>query len=248
MIPLFRLAGIFLFLALLHLPANRTDAWFEEQARHVFEERWLPMLDSFSLSERFRAVSAFYAFPKWGVPVLRKSLKKYGPRMDSWRKAMLLGVLGTEEDLLQIYGLYRKNPDLERPEVWEGAMERLYWKFRIPPLQELELKNLKLTKIRKVKIGDGYQHSAVNIWFKIVNPSSQHLILKPVFDFWIGHPESPLEKLWFRVKAKSTVNYKIPVMMRLPPGRGKARVDLRILELGSDSILAHRTMFLALEN
>ena len=67
----------------------------------------------------------------------------------------MLGVLGTEEDLLQIYGLYRKTPDLERLEVWEGAMERLYWKFRIPPLQELELKNLKLTKIRKVKIGDG---------------------------------------------------------------------------------------------
>ena len=116
------------------------------------------------------------------------------------------------------------------------------------PIYVTKEQNLKLTKIRKVKIGDGYQHSAVNIWFKIVNPSSQHLILKPVFDFWIGHPESPLEKLWFRLKAKSTVTYKIPVMMRLPLGRGKARVDLRILELGSGSILAHRTMFLALEN
>ncbi|GIS36906.1 MAG: hypothetical protein Ct9H90mP8_3260 [Pseudomonadota bacterium] len=58
------------------------------------------------------------------------------------------------------------------------------------------------------------------------------MLVQPHFDFWIGKPEAPPAKRWVQVPAGKTVRVRVPMMFRVPLGRGKIRVDVRIRELG----------------
>ena len=49
----------------------------------------------------------------------------------------------------------------------------------------------------------------------------------------IRNMSAPPEERWIRVKAKTAVKIRIPLMFRIPFGRGKVRVDLRLQELGA---------------
>ena len=66
------------------------------------------------------------------------------------------------------------------------------------------------------------------------------------FDFLIVIPEAPPAKRWVQVPAGNTVRVRVPMMFRVPLGRGKVRVDVRIRELGLGQNLIHQTAFLAL--
>ena len=143
-----------------------------------------------------KAVQAFYAFPKWGLPLIRKSLDEGGIGIEPWRAVMLLGMIGEQKDISRILGIIQNNPQLPRPEVWEGAMERLYWKYRIPPKTELEIIELNMKKSRNTELKKAYQLSAASIEFQLQNPSKQNLLVQPHFDFWIGKPEAPPAKRW----------------------------------------------------
>ncbi len=211
----FRPTFVSIFSALLLISASTpVNAWFADEAQLAFEEQWLPMLDSPSATERLQAVQAFYAFPEWGLPLIRKSLDEGGIGIEPWRAVMLLGMIGEQKDISRILGIIQNNPQLPRPEVWEGAMERLY--------------------------------CAASIEFQLQNPSQQTLLVQPHFDFWIGKPEAPPAKRWVQVPAGKTVRVRVPMMFRVPLGRGKIRVDVRIRELGLGQNLLHQTAFLAL--
>ena len=129
------------------------------------------MLDSPSATERLQAVQAFYAFPEWGLPLIRKSLDEGGIGIEPWRAVMLLGMIGEQKDISRILGIIQNNPQLPRPEVWEGAMERLYWKYRMPPKTALKIKELNLKKTRNTELKEGFQLSAASIEFQLQNPS-----------------------------------------------------------------------------
>ena len=231
---------------LLFWPPSSAKAWFADEARLAFEERWLPLLDSPSASERLLAVQSFLAFPEWGLPLIRKSLDEGGIGIEPWRAVMLLGMLGEEKDIPRILRILKNNQELQRSEVWEGALERLYWKYRMPPDKGLKIKNLNLKKTRNTELENGFQRSAASIEFQLQNPSKQALLVQPYFDFWIGKPEAPPAKSWIRVPARQTVRVRVPMMFRVPLGREKIRVDVRIQELGLKQSVLHQTAFLAL--
>ena len=125
-------------------------------------------------------------------------------------------------------------------------MERLYWKYRLPPKTELEIIELNLKKSRNTELKKGFQLSAASIEFQLQNPSQQTLLVQPHFDFWIGKPEAPPAKRWVQVPARKTLRVRVPMMFRVPLGRGKIRVDVRIRELGLEQYLIHQTALLAL--
>ena len=231
---------------LLFWPPSSAKAWFADEARLAFEERWLPLLDSPSASERLFAVQSFLAFPEWGLPLIRKSLDEGGIGIEPWRAVMLLGMLGEEKDIPRILKILKNNPELQRPEVWVGALERLYWKYRLPPESKIKINNLNFIKTSKNKNQDRFQHLAASIEFQLKNPSKQALLVQPYFDFWIGKPEAPPAKSWIRVPARQTVRVRVPMMFRVPLGREKIRVDVRIQELGLKQSVLHQTAFLTL--
>ena len=75
----FRSTFVSIFSALLLIWAfTPVNAWFADEAQLEFEEQWLPMLDSPSATERLKAFQAFYAFPEWGLPLIRKRLDEGG--------------------------------------------------------------------------------------------------------------------------------------------------------------------------
>ena len=243
----FRPTFVSIFSALLLIWASTpVNAWFADEAQLAFEEQWLPMLDSPSATERLQAVQAFYAFPEWGLPLIRKSLDEGGIGIEPWRAVMLLGMIGEQKDISRILGIIQNNPQLPRPEVWEGAMERLYWKYRMPPKTALKIKELNLKKTKNTELKEGFQLSAASIEFQLQNPSQQTLLVQPHFDFWIGKPEAPPAKRWVQVPAGKTVRVRVPMVFRVPLGRGKIRVDVRIRELGLEQYLIHQTALLAL--
>lgn len=241
-----RLLFVILILCSLSLQPRQSFAFFEEQGRYAFEKHWLPKLESPVLGERFRAMQAFLAFPEWGTPLLRGSLKDSGGIARPWRAAMLLGVLGNEEDLNLLLNYQQQKQELDRPDAWLGAIERLYWKTRIPPEKSLSLGKLAISKTRKPVMMNKTLREAASIQFQLVNRSSQMRLVLPRFDFWIGKPESVPELKLIRIKPKSAVNVTFPVVFRVSPARQKVRLDLRIRELGAPSTLIHQTAFLAL--
>ena len=105
-----------------------------------------------------------------------------------------------------------------------------------------------INKTRKVEKNNIFQRSSASLEFMISNPSTQTLLLKPIFDFWVGQPESPPEERWIRVKAKTDVMIRIPLIFLIPHGRGKVRVDLRLMELGAWQPIVHQLVFLALDS
>ena len=212
----FRPTFVSIFSALLLIWASTpVNAWFADEAQLAFEEQWLPMLDSPSATERLQAVQAFYAFPEWGLPLIRKSLDEGGIGIEPWRAVMLLGMIGEQKDISRILGIIQNNPQLPRPEVWEGAMERLYWKYRMPPKTALKIKELNLKKTRNTELKEGFQLSAASIEFQLQNPSQQTLLVQPHFDFWIGKPEAPPAKRWVQVPAGKTVRVRVPMVFRV---------------------------------
>lgn len=239
-----RLICLFLFLSFLTVHPCEVRAFFEDHGRYAFERDWLPKLESPLPGERFRAVRAFLAFPEWGAPLLRGSLKDSGEIVQPWRAAMLLGMLGNEEDLNLLLSVQQKTPALKRTEVWLGAIERLYWKTRVPPEKPLTLGKLIFSSTRKIARVKKTMRAAASIQFQLVNRSSQMRLVLPQFDFWIGRPESVPELTLIRVKPKSAVNLSVPIVFRVPSGRQKVRLDLRIRELGVSTPLIRQTAFL----
>ena len=116
----------------------------------------------------------------------------------------------------------------------------------MPPKTGLKIKELNLKKTRNTELKEGFQLSAASIEFQLQNPSQQTLLVQPHFDFWIGKPEAPPAKRWVQVPAGKTVRVRVPMVFRVPLGRGKIRVDVRIRELGLGQNLLHQTVFLAL--
>ena len=207
----FRLTFVSIFSALLLIWASTpVNAWFADEAQLAFEEQWLPMLDSPSATKRLQAVQAFYAFPQWGLPLIRKSLDEGGIGIEPWRAVMLLGMIGEQKDISRILGIIQNNPQLPRPEVWEGAMERLYWKSRMPPKTALKIKELNLKKTRNTELKEGFQLSVASIEFQLQNPSQQTLLVQPHFNFWIGKPEAPPAKRWVKAPAVSYTHLTLP--------------------------------------
>ena len=103
-----------------------------------------------------------------------------------------------------------------------------------------------MIKTQNIKIQDRFQRSATSIEFQLQNPSTQAMLVQPYFDFWIGKPVVPPAKRWIRVPAGQTVRVRVPMKFRVPLGRAKIRVDVRIQELGLKQSVLHQTAFLAL--
>ena len=99
-------------------------AFFEEQVKYGFEDRWLPMLADTAPEKRFQAMQAFLTYPEWGLPVLRDSIKTPESDNHSWQIAMLIGMLGDASDIPLLLTRWRKLDKHERSEVWLGAMQR----------------------------------------------------------------------------------------------------------------------------
>ena len=176
------IVGIFLI-----WPSSLVQAWFTDKARLDFEDYWLPLLDSPSSSERLLAVQAFLAFPEWGLPLIRKTLDEGGIGLEPWRAAMLLGMFGEKKDISRILKILQNNPQLQRPEVWEGAMERLYWKYRLPPETGLEIIDLNIRKVQRLDDQKKFQRYSTSIEFQLENPSQQTMLIQPHFRFWMGN-------------------------------------------------------------
>lgn len=235
------IVGIFLI-----WPSSFVQAWFTDEARLDFEEYWLPLLDSPSSSERLLSIQAFLAFPEWGLPLIRKSLDEGGIGLEPWRAAMLLGMLGEKKDISRILKILQNNPQLQRPDVWEGAMERLYWKYRLPPGTGLKINELNIRIVKRLDDQRKFQRFSTSIEFQLENPSQQTMVVQPNLRFWIGKPEAPPAKRWIQVPPQKTIRVKVPMQFRVPLGRGKIRVDVRIQELGLGPYILHQTAFLAL--
>ena len=234
---------LFIAIALLSKTKNAL-AWFDEMDHSIFNDDLYKLLKSDSLDVRYKTINAFLSHPKVGINVLRNNFNKSGK--NDWQLIMLLGFIGEYKDLKDIYAFYRSNNITNYKKIYIGTIERLYFKYRLGNISNLNFKDFKITKIENIEKNKEYNKIYTNLKILVENKSNNSIIIEPSFNFWIGKPEiyPEIKLLWIQKKTNKVFNY--PLNIKVPSERYKIRIDLRLKELGASENIIHRTAFLKL--
>ena len=230
---------VFFHVGFLRIPSAR--AFFEEQVKYEFEDRWLHMLGDTAPEKRFQAHQAFLTYPKWGLPVLRKSIKSPESENQSWQIAMLIGMLGNESDIPLLLKSWRQFKKHERSEVWLGAMQRLYWKNYVPSKIIPKLKSLSVNPSKNLTEGEK-DSKKVDLFYEIENPAPVPRLVKVTVQFWQTRIQEKLPAKYFLIPAGGLLKSNFPVHILPVPYAKNIRLDLRIWEVGVSEPLVHQTV------
>ena len=216
--------------------SNNAKAFFENQTKYQFENKWLTMLNDISPKNRFKAMRVFLVNPKLGLPILRNSIDNFKKGNTPREVLALIGMLGDSSDLLNLLEIWKKLLVKNRSEVLLGAMERIYLQQRVPVVVKPKLKKLSVNFIGKDEKKNAF------IEYHIKNASRYPIFLKVKINFWKTNSKEniPSEFLWL----KSAGLEKSLIKTKLVPSEHtkNIRIDFRIFEIGSNNELLHQTI------
>ena len=232
---------ILLFFYLGFFRISSAHAFFEEQVKYGFVDRWLQMLSDTSPEKRFHARQAFLTYPEWGLPVLRNSIKNPGNDYHSWQFALLIGMLGNASDIPILLKKWRQLEKQERSEVWLGAMQRLYWKNYVPSEIIPKLKRISVNPLINFD-EEEKEGKKVNLLYLIENPAPIPRFVRVTLQLWQTLIQEKIPEKYFYIPAGGSLKSKIPVRI-LPLAYAKnIRLDFRIWEVGVPKPMLHQTV------
>jgi hypothetical protein len=233
--------SLILLLSAAGMGASTAHAFFENQARYAFEQRWLPMLSDESPQKRFQAIRAFLAYPAWGLPVLRNTLMSAETENLNWQIVMLIGMLGEPTDIPPLLKIWREQEDPQRSAVWLGAMQRLYWKNRISGGATPILTSLTLNYLEKDPAVEAEEKNAV-IQFQIDNPARSPLFIRVSAHFWKTPIQEELPSKYFWLPAGGKIEANLQTLFSAVEHTDDVRLDFRVWEVGRAKELLHQTI------
>ena len=211
-------------------------AQFESLIRSQLSVHWLPNLQDRSERVRYQARQAFFAFPEWGLPVLREAIRST-EIPERWQFVALLGVLGSQEDIPFLLEKMDNQAQITRIDVWEGSVERLYWKYRVPVSGKFLISQLYVKPLEVVPSAQGQSILRGSLHYKLANPTSAPKLLYPQIHFWRAKQTLPHYFRYHWVASGSTVDQKIPVELHYDSESPTIRVDFHLKEPGEDAPL-----------
>ena len=233
-------------LLVLVLEASSAYANYEARLAHAFGTRWIHQLNAPELGQRLQAVQAFLAFPELGLPHLRNSLGDPEFAAEHWPAAFLLGLFGERRDVrFLLDSLQYRREQLERPEVWRGALERLYLRTRPQESVELQLTKLSL-KILGNKIIEGKRVISAQLHSALMNPGKNSVLAEISLHLWgAGMAEVPQPRLvWLVPKTSNPQTFSLE--MSMDAEGDPIRLDFWVHHVGTDEPLLHQKALLPL--
>jgi hypothetical protein len=233
-------------LLMLLLGAASTPANYEARLAHAFGTRWIHQLNAPELDQRVQAVQAFLAFPELGLPHLRNSLATSESTTGRWPAAFLLGLLGERRDVRFLLNpLQYHREQLERPEVWRGALERLYLRTRTQELFELQLTKLSL-KVLGNEIIEGRRVTSVQLDSALLNRGKNSGLVEISLHLWgAGITVAPQSRLvWLVPETSNPQTFSLEMSMAAEGD--PIRLDFWVHHVGSSERLLHQKALLPL--
>ena len=74
---------ILFFISYFILSIPPTHGHFECIIQNDLRREWLPLLADPALDNRFKAIQAFFAFPQWALPIVRKAITNHSKSFKS---------------------------------------------------------------------------------------------------------------------------------------------------------------------
>ena len=241
-----RIRMLVALLLMLLLGAASTPANYEARLAHAFGTRWIHQLNAPELDQRVQAVQAFLAFPKLGLPHLRNSLATSESTTGRWPAAFLLGLLGERRDVRFLLNpLQYHREQLERPEVWRGALERLYLRTRTQESFELQLTKLSL-KVLGNEIIEGRRVTSVQLDSALLNRGKNSGLVEISLHLWgAGITVAPQPRLvWLVPETSNPQTFSLEMSMAAEGD--PIRLDFWVHHIGSSERLLHQKALLPL--
>lgn len=235
-------------LVLLVLLGGTSSALANYEARlaHAFGTRWIHQLNAPELGQRVQAVQAFLAFPEFGIPHLRGSLANPEFVTGRWPAAFLLGVLGERRDIRFLLSpLQYRLHELERPEVWRGALERLYLRTRPPEPTQLQLTKLSL-KVLSNEVVEGRREISAKLHSALVNAGKNSVLAEISLHLWGAGRVTPLQSqlVWLVPETPNSQTFSLEMSME--SAGGPMRLDFWVHHVGTRERLLHQKALIPL--
>ncbi|MBC8258428.1 MAG: hypothetical protein H8E38_05390 [SAR324 cluster bacterium] len=228
---------LLMFMMLIVSPAQ---AFFENQAKYAFEQRWLPMLVDSEAEKRFQAMQAFLTFPNWGLPVLRKSLKNSDSTGENWQTAMLIGMLGDSADIPVLLEKWRELKNIEHKTVWLGAVRRLYRKNYLPATLPPKLTSLSVIFPKKAAEDQNDTMKTASLSFSIDNPASVARLIRVGVHFWRTRLQENMPERYYWIPAGAQIESSIDVRILPVVHSSSIRLDFRLWDVGKSVPTLHQ--------
>ncbi|MGK5091490.1 hypothetical protein WDW89_05655 [Deltaproteobacteria bacterium TL4] len=225
----------------LTLMSSEVEAHFESLIQYDLRSHWLPMLGDMDLANRYEATQTLLLFPQWSLPVLRESLTEPQYSSFHWRIAFLLGVLGDPQDIdLLLQNFIQTDPPFQR-KVWIGALERIYWRYRVPASTRLLVTRLSFIATAERSTDEKSLENALIgiLFYKIVNPDIQARLVRVQVDVWNAQlPQNfPLQYHW--ILSGRDIEAKVPLELHPREEANTVRIDFKVKEVGGTETLAY---------
>ena len=226
--------------------ASAVHANYEARLAHAFGTRWIHQLNTPELGQRMQAVQAFLAFPELGLPHLRNSLADPEFATGRWPAAFLLGMLGERRDVRFLLSpLQYRLEQLERPEVWRGALERLYLRTRTQEPIQLQLRALSL-KILRNELVENERVISAQLDSALVHGRKNSVLAEVSLHLWgVRMAEPPQPRLVWLVSGvpnQQTFSLEMAVEAEGDP----IRLDFWVHHVGTRERLLHQKALLPL--
>ena len=239
---------IWLFLsALVFIQFNTSHAFFEDQARYAYEQKWLPMLDDPSAKNRFKAYRAFLAFPEWGLPLLHKSINSAESPESVWREAMLIGMIGDQKDAFTLLKRWRKlqhtNPENRnlKSDIWLGAITRLYQKKYVPDSRKPEISSLNI-HIKKVSSGSKKEKKySARVTYQIDNPSPFPRLVRFNLNLWKTRIRENIPERYYWIASGGRIETSLTINIYPIKATSFARMDFKVSDVAHPETNFHKT-------
>jgi hypothetical protein len=216
-------------------------AFFENQTQYAFQHRWLPMLSDASPEKRFQAMRAFLVYPEWGLPVLRNSIMNSDSENVSWQIVMLIGFLGDSSDVPHLLKIWRELENIERSEVWLGAMQRLYWKNHVSGGASPKLTSLTVNFLA-IESAAQNDEKTVLLAYRIDNPARSPRFIRVSGRFWKTRIQENLPAKYYWLPARGRIESSMQTRFLAVDHTNDVRLDFRVWEVGLSEQLLHQTI------
>ena len=226
--------------------ASAVHANYEARLAYAFGTRWIHQLNAPQLGQRMQAVQAFLAFSELGLPHLRNSLADPELATGRWPAAFLLGMLGERRDVRFLLSpLQYRLEQLERPEVWRGALERLYLRSRTQEPIQLQLRALSL-KILRNELVENERVISAQLDSALVHGGKNSVLAEISLHLWgAGMAEVPQPRLvWLVPKTSNPQTFSLE--MSMDAEGDPIRLDFWVHHVGADEPLLHQKALLPL--
>ena len=200
-------------------------------------------LQSTSLEQRIQAMQEFLSSPIESKTILRSAFENPQYEEVYWKFAYFLSIIGSVQE---IPFLLEKQPmvlDEYEQNIWNGSLERLYFKVREVGEQNLQITELSLlledSLVQKATASKG------KIVFKVFNSSPVPRLVKISLGLWrakmISFPRTSIR--WLAPKKEQTVIHE-ELEITWKPNTPSIRVSLSLEEVGNpQERLTHKVLY-----